>query len=1635
MANPILKKTSFALLRTNPKLTTNIKLIADSKNKLFLESFDATPELSTSTYKGFEVNPYGFYSYDLNRFYNRNQDILSENVAYYVYEEDPSINVRTQYNQQFDFTYGYGFANKDSNFYSEEYSIFAPIWLERDNIPEYFVIFKMDGPSSVNINDQDVIASVPANPNFDTEPLLDTLVKDPSYFNQNFIKKSKILKTFDLSENTAIGKYIRNHINDSIFPESSFFGSQEKDNNSYWNGISYRNGGFCSISKEIYLDHTIVDKTMIESDDYITNGFKTNSVVCANILNLEFLFDDENQTKYDFSRYYGLYMSEVELGKFIIDKDRLFEDLDSETTQLPLPTFNNVGDYMNEESQIQTNVNGIKIYPKIGASGPYNGRLLTWSEIQNPRYAYVKDTNGKFYSINNQINWNTKNLTDTGVVEDTNFLRIKDNAVNWRDFSGMEKPFSYVPIRITPERGRSSVAFKVTSTPGSSDQIRIKFTDWNNNNEIENIDNYTIIADDNLSPGTSNDRYFSNKGSFTQIAQSITDAINNLTNVLNEYQIFSAICKDEEVIIYTRTQSENWNNLKFSIFSENIIFPYDISSDDFSEAKISLINNYLPTPIATSTGTTGNFYITNFTGGNENPSSRLVVEKKYIQEFIDPLDEIYVKTKKGYQKVKQSLYLDDKIMVKGIITDFLNTNNYSIIELENNNDEFVFAYDKVISLFKLAKNTNGYFSIFPIKDFDFDFHSTEYNKTGDSNPNNLLDWYKGIGSSSGSPIFNWTAIGSTSQTLISSVIGPSSPFVTIRGFQSLIGYQDVITDFKEPVFNEYDRLQENAITELAVPSRNVPFINKWVYDNGGLDVRENPYRFNSNQAFGYSNFSPSFDQSIRSTKFYTHEWYYLQSYPPYMSFDDKLNSYSYFDSNINYSQVPKFPDVDDVKYDVFNGNDLYNADYNQTVLTIAGLTGGTGATANLYSINEDYFLSYFTRESIGGSAIYRDFKYSIFENGTNIKNAETLFRGVKVEIVDRFEDSPINFNKNSLKFINNTKYNGYKFSAVLTFGNAGTKLTIVKNDKWKAITLVIQADLDDALTSYIYNSKTYKFIDRSLLYCLESKLIKNGSTLEFVDRNLSGLVKDWKYNKVGTDEYFRVYFGPDIYGTTPKLNVELSQNENGGYNDVVVTNGTYTYRFVNIYDIENDTFKCKQITGLGSTISPLPDPTKKNELIFLKSNISSPWLGLVPERTAPLLLAPKQLKGGYNAYIDIMESISFSAIANDINYGDPDVEYVNITDEGAIEYNKYVINLINPDYPIIATYLKREPLTKSNTFADPSSILGYQIGAMDRITLSPVARYRGNYNPKVKDVFRFVDTQDLKNEGLDYFNIQILTDLGYIRDNKIGMLENLYYCKVNTENAQILKTATKDTHNGARSIYPFIGETYLDKKDYFVFRSNWDPHYYNKYLDKTINQPVMGTREPKEEKAFFASKTISVPDVVYVEKFNGTATIDQFKIAGNIEKLNKFLVTEEVKLIGINQLNIDVYLKNQFTQWLLDDGIARVFKQYISTTYSFGTASIWDDIKKYIETNIHNRYEIKEVILWEKKLNLLKGEVPTAQIVTDLTDAEKIEQGYVKSYNFRVAKQNSTDINFKLIYNIQKQVKTSIAISVVLQKK
>ena len=392
----ILKRTSFGLIRTNPKLTTNIKIVADSKNRVFLESIDADPLLSKSIYKGFEVTG-GSYSKDLNRFYSQGSGLLPKSIAYLVNEKDQSTQIKDRYKDQYDFEYDMGMYPKNSRLYTEEFAMFFPLWVERDNIPDYFVIFKMDGPVTINSND-----FLKANPgaDLDTDPNFENLVTDYNRFFENYIKRAKIIKTFDLSSKTFIGRYIREHANNPLFPESSIYASLEKGQLTYFNGISYNEGGFAKKGQDIYADYVLVDKTITESDDFITMGFFNNNVVHPNILNLEFLFDDTEQVDYKFSRYFGLYMSASELGKFEIDGNRLFYDREVEATQTPLPSRNNIGYANNTESQIQENPKGIKIYPNLGGTGGtsiYQGRLLTFDEIQNPRFPFVKDVKGNIY--------------------------------------------------------------------------------------------------------------------------------------------------------------------------------------------------------------------------------------------------------------------------------------------------------------------------------------------------------------------------------------------------------------------------------------------------------------------------------------------------------------------------------------------------------------------------------------------------------------------------------------------------------------------------------------------------------------------------------------------------------------------------------------------------------------------------------------------------------------------------------------------------------------------------------------------------------------------------------------------------------------------------------------------------------------------------------------------------------------------------------------------------------------------------------------------------------------------------------------------------------------------------------------
>ena len=1730
----ILKRTSFGLLRTNPKLTTNIKIIADSKNKVYLESIDADPLLSKSIYKGFEVTG-GSYSRDLRRFYTQGST-LPKSIAYTLFEEDDSTAVKNRYNTQYDFTYAMGMQPKNSRLYTEEFSMFFPLWVEKDNIPDYFLIFKLEGPVTYNSNDPSVI---PSGTNLDTNPILDEKITDPSLFFENYLKNAKVIKTFDLSYKTEIGSYIRRHAEDPLFPESSIYVSFDKNSLSYWQGISYNEGGFCKKAKDVYKDYVLVDKTLIENDDFVTMGFQENSVVHPNILNLEFLFDDVEQTNYKFNRYFGLYVSEAEIGKFILDGNRLFEDKDNENLQLPRPIKNEIGFPNTQISQIQNNERGIKVYPHIrtvgGTTSPFSGRLVQFSETQNPRIPYIKDTKSNIYSINATNDWySTFYTSGTGPTAnpipyvDRNYLRLKDTKVDWKNFSGLDVPFNYIDSKSTSNKGKAGFSFKVSGNVTSGDEIRIKYVDWNDPTQLSKIDNYTLRADSSISAGNNTGLSFSTRGTKNDVSKAIVKSINYIGTVNNDYVVFTAISVDNEVIVYVPNEAENFNKLKYSLYSKSIVFPFTMP-EGYSTVKTE---NYLPSPVSLSAIIPNSkVYNYHFVGANTNPGSRILIEKNKVFEFRSDIEPIYVKTLTGYEEATQfSLYLDIPIKnSSGEVIGFQDYEKYYVIELKDTKQTFDINSSKKVGLYKTLKNVNGYLSIYPIKDFDFDFHDISYSKDADSSYTGLYSWYQGVTASSGNvPFFNWDELSNDGKNFVNSILGPTSSFAIGGGFQKLNGIINDYDDTNESVINEYDRLKENLLPELALSSRVVPFINKWVYDNESVDVRENGYRLNTDQSFGFSNFSPSFDEFSRNSKFFTHEWYYLQKYPPYMSFQDKLNTYSYFDEDINFPNIP------------LPGSTGSTAIYN-------ALVSATGPSANLLSINEDYFLSYFTRETVDGLPIPREFRYSQFSYGDSIRFSETLFRGAKVIIKDRSEFSPINYNVESLRFLANPLYNGYKYSAILTYGTAGEQITCIKNDKWKTITTVIQANISDlALSKYtkkidsitwewagavpsigsgeittdtggfgsnvtiieidkfnesgfditdiidslktdsliqisipggsyrykinsIIESSTYElyvefisgssttspslgsditidfyepytsFIDRSLLYTLQNSLqIGGNNDIIISDTTLSGSIVDFTQNP--SEQFFVVNGTADQNGNNPNFVNELIFNENGGYNDITVGSlgiNSYIFTFKEIFDVTPTTFKCKSIetnlpNGGFSTQIILPSGGNGwNNLKFFQWN-SPAQQQLWSIWDAFLSSTPSYDEGGLNAYQSILDGISFARISDSINIGDPEVKYISVSESGVVEFDKFSLEVVRPDTPIKSSYIKSIPLrNKPVDLQTAVRILGYEITNEERLAINQITRYRGGYNPRWRDVIKFIDTNDIKGEGLEYNNIQILTELPHIKDDNLALIKNAYLNKVNVENPNVILRSSASTRE--QNIFPLIGEMAIDYSDYFIFRSNWDPFYFRKYIKSLVFEPVIGTREPKEEKAFFGSKVISIPSSVNLEKFpQGILESNALVSRNQITKLDQNIVKSEKTTKNGTELILDIYTDLALADFLIAEGFGLEFIKYMNPEYSFGDPILEDDIKAYILENIKQRYVVKRVVFWEKYWNA--GD-PYPQVQTNLTDSEKISNGYFTSRSFNTIFANPDDLNFKLIYNIPKDKNFSIAFSVMLEKK
>lgn len=290
---------SSMLLRANPKLSGNVKLVVDTDYKLYLDTFKANSALNNKNFRKYPISSEGNYPRDIKKVF---KNIPIKNLFGLPENSLKAHKVYNDYKDQYETMYEYGAETNTDSLYSENMKILAPLHIGND-IPEFFAIFRYD----------DV---------FNEETYSGKDINDIEKF-KTLIKDSKVIKTYDLRTTTSIGQYLNNYKNMLSNYGQCYLQFIEQDynqnspyyrqGNNIWKGISVERGILVNQSETTYFGSKILNSDIPNKQEmfnnYIIAGFERHNLIYSNIINLEFMFNDDDMKEYSMHRYFGLYLT------------------------------------------------------------------------------------------------------------------------------------------------------------------------------------------------------------------------------------------------------------------------------------------------------------------------------------------------------------------------------------------------------------------------------------------------------------------------------------------------------------------------------------------------------------------------------------------------------------------------------------------------------------------------------------------------------------------------------------------------------------------------------------------------------------------------------------------------------------------------------------------------------------------------------------------------------------------------------------------------------------------------------------------------------------------------------------------------------------------------------------------------------------------------------------------------------------------------------------------------------------------------------------------------------------------------------------------------------------------------------
>jgi len=834
--------SSFSVIRTNPRLTGNFKITLDSTGNIAFNSMSVNNILSNDRYKKFNITGENSFAQDIYNYFNEGN--LSNEIIFQVGRfTNGQLKAGTKFDEQYDFFYGSGAASLPDKNYSEGFSYFAPLWIKNE-IPDYFVIFKVPGPMNypysvnqtsitpstkykvvqnygstedfvitygvnqsgnpVQYGDGDIFTGnnqatsysiVSGNGSvviFNELANLDLVNDVQNTFKEKILPNCSVVKTYDLTENSRIGKYIRKIFNDRNFSNSPIEISWGPNSYSYYRGVSVADGVFTK-KGEILSSYLTKDDSdsMIDFESYITDGFYRNNLVCPNLLNMEFLFNDDDSDEYTINRYMGFYVSRNDIASLRLSGDFFYEyrNLDG-NNDLPKPTRNSFGYYYDTTPYGVTSDSGVRLFYE-NASG-----FLPGSDdvnINDPnKLFYVTDKNSNFYSLKRDENYTTPGgnspeysygpfdpLTgtfgstgSTGATSGT--LVISNTKTDLLNFTGISDKVASIPGSTPSVPGRSYLEVEFLKSYDLPGQVTFKIY-WPNGYFKEGPRRYDLIQSNDLSAviqwidgsyySSGNIHFYNPKAletssialSFSNLADEVNSATwdsgVNLSSAvirLKDYGIYGnstySISVFDNYPYFESNFKKEWNNT--SQYPLNSIVIYN----GYYYKANTIITSPSPGNFNDSPETSSNWDLYNtfsspgyikindreasdltglvyFEGGTKLPNNRILFPSTY-EGFVNDGD--FILTKTGKTRITSvGKYVDDPVIDSDTkkITGFNNFTYYRVAVLEDEKSVVEFGSDKSFNVYKSASLYLGVFSFFDTKEFDFDFFSSNYGYT------------------------------------------------------------------------------------------------------------------------------------------------------------------------------------------------------------------------------------------------------------------------------------------------------------------------------------------------------------------------------------------------------------------------------------------------------------------------------------------------------------------------------------------------------------------------------------------------------------------------------------------------------------------------------------------------------------------------------------------------------------------------------------------------------------------------------------------------------------------------------------------------------------------------------------------